>query len=184
MKLQDKARSRIEPHLQPGETILWCQAGPMWRLSLPLFIPLTLVTIWTGATFWAFCMVVAWSLRNNASDWTGAYIAGAMSLAGFLLLLWLWRDVKAGAKTAYAVTDRAAIIVEDVTPRLVRRFGPEDVAKRRRLFDRIAFQPDVAPEDNPYHPASTFIGVRNIKNVELLLDQLVRRKQMGAGSTS
>lgn len=163
-------RARLEPHLEPGETLLWSQPGPVLRLTLPLLIPLAFTSVWTAAAA-GFTALVVWTLVRTGGAWTGLAISGAMTLAGLAFLAYVARGLAAGARTLYAVTDRAALIVEDVRPRAVRRFTQADIARRRRWGDRIAFRPDIA-DGNAFDSLTSFIGVRDIEAVTALLDAI------------
>ncbi|MEO1281856.1 MAG: hypothetical protein AAFR75_11545 [Pseudomonadota bacterium] len=161
----------ITPHLEPGETIVWHQRAPRLRLGIPMLLPLTFFISWTLAAL-GFSSLILWSqLQENRLDTFTVSMTTIFVGVGSIGVWWCWRAIKVGGRTVYAVTDRAALIIEDIFPRLVRRFKANDIAKRSRWGDRIAFRPDVIDE-NAYEPATTFIGIKDIDTVEEALNQI------------
>lgn len=166
-----RALDLITPHLEPGETLVWHQPAPKLRLGLPMVLPLAFFIYWTLAAL-GFGGLILWSLiQENRLSTFGVGLIAALVGVGTIGTLWCWRGIKAGGHTVYAVTDRAALIIEDIFPRAARRFRADDIAKRVRRGDRIAFKPDVIDE-NAYEPATTFIGIKDITAVEEALNRI------------
>ncbi len=84
---------------------------------------------------------------------------------------WCWRGCRTGLNTTYAVTNQAAIIVEDVWPRSVRRFTPQAVAARVCFGDRMSLVSD-AGDGSRFDSTMSFIGVRDLATAESALLQL------------
>ncbi len=101
---------RIRVLLQPGETLLWCgRPEPRPGAGTP------------SATFW-FAVTVAAVLLWGLAVWVvQPDVVGAAAMFLLVLPLLFWTGVKAGAldsrwpdhwRTAYAVTDRQALVIE------------------------------------------------------------------------
>lgn len=160
----------LTPHLHPGERVLWSQQGPALRLALPVLIPLGFAITWTTAAL-GFVGLVVWSMvREGLNGWAGLIIASVMAAGGAWFTAHCWRGFLAGFSTLYAVTDRAALILEAPGRPRLRRFDAATIAGRRIWGDRIGFRPDIT-DANAFDSTTSFIGVRDMAHVEDLLSR-------------
>ncbi len=166
----------IAPLLEKNEVVVWAQRAPRDRLSLPLLFPLALFAIFSVASLALAIVTASVTIQRGTllMNWEGAAIPLACAAAGALLARWCWRGIEAGRNTIYAITDRAALIIETTDRARVRRFGPEEVARRARLADRIGFITDV-PEGGSFDSLTSFIGVKDMRAAEAALDRIAER---------
>ena len=169
------AADPIQAVLEPSEEIVWRQAGPRLRLSLPLLIPLIFSVAWTGAAlaFVGLMLMLAWQTPEPQNIATGFVIAAVLVSVGLFFVSYSWHGLRAGLSTEYAVTDRAALIIETVGRPRVRRFNASDIEKRERFGDRIGFMPDIV-DGNSFDATTSFIGIRDMAAVEAALDTIVQ----------
>jgi len=171
---------KISPHLLPDEEVLWCQAGPRLRLSVPMLVPVAFFICWTAAAL-AFTTLATYSRLIDPVDdaFPAPWLGLAFTAIGAGCVWFSWRGLRAGLHTTYAITDRAAIIIEDVWPKRVRRFTADAVSKRAVFGDRIGFMPDPL-EGNAFDSTTSFIGVRDMVTAQAALDRIAPAKPRDA----
>lgn len=175
----DAATTALGPHMHVGEHVVWAQAAPRLRLALPALLPLAfgLAVALIGGAAAVLAAAVALgrfpSVTTTGPPWGLAGVAAFFAAIGVVIVTVTARDIAAAGHIVYAVTDRAALIVDTTPGGRVRRFTATDVRDRRRLGDRISFAPQ--GEEEPFHPAWTFLGVRDRDAANAALDALIRR---------
>lgn len=158
--------------LEPGEEVLWCQRGPVIRLCLWPFLNALFLAIWLIVGVW---LIVSFPFADEAATWKSAAVAGALiGLCIFLLYVTLDR-FSAGLRTVYAITDRAALLIEAVQPIRVRRFNKVSIARRRSGGGKIVFPPTTVRERFDFD--RTFLGVRDMAAAEAALQRIAPKRR-------
>src|SRR5262249_2339260 len=136
-----KMDDRIAFSLEPGESLIWegrPSPGHLCRASLPKAVVGLFMIVFTLS----WCWFVVQGKNNN---WDGKKPVGPfrphnvliaigaglwMTTPGVIMLLSPLRSLRKGRETAYAVTDRRALIIEPdrICGYRTRSLSPEDLA--------------------------------------------------------
>lgn len=141
-----EAQHLAEPHLEPGETLLWAGHGRS-RHALPEILPLCLMPLLLFGAFGASVTFMFWHAQQQQAqwrlahampgtpptpaspDWTLLVLFGALGLVFSALLLAVQYAVT--ARRAYVVTDRRLLVLMGVSrggAATAHSYGPQEIA--------------------------------------------------------
>jgi len=171
----------LDAELARDETLRWTaqpKCGRFARQALPIFlfgIP------WTAfAVFW-ICSAADFQVPDSSEGWHLFPLLGLpFVLIGLGMLsspLWMIRKAR---RTAYAITNKRAIIFESGWGSRIRSFYPKDLADltRNQKADGsgdIIFKYEISygSRDHTYKKEVGFLGIDNVRDIEQMLRQIV-----------
>lgn len=162
--------------LEPGEEVIWCQAGPKLWHSTYWLVTFLVLLIWTAFGL-GLAAVVGWRLIDNHRDvgWAPVILLLTYSAIGVYGIQVSVRRFSASLRTLYLITDRAALIVEAVRPMNIRRFEPKAVAMRWSVGDRIGFPPVKFLDRFDFD--RMFVGVKDMESAHAALERVAQKAQ-------
>ena len=124
-RIQPDPRAQVEAHLRPGETVLWSGRPAPGRFARRGAAGAVAGGVLVGAlgTIWA---TLSWRMLDGLPGIALAIFASIFVLVGLRLAATPLRRYRRAAATAYAVTDRRALIVGRCAPGGVLAITPDE----------------------------------------------------------
>ena len=183
-QLPEHLRHVVDNELDEGEKLLWLdqpKPAQLARQSIPLVL--------FGIPWTAFAIFWVWGAAHGTSkaDAPGPFKFFPLFCVPFILIglgmlsspLWAMRNAK---KTAYAITDRRAIIFRGGWGTNIRTFRPDQLrdvhrTQRRDGSGDLVFKETVTydSDDDAHVTKIGFTGISNVKDVEDIIEALVAR---------
>jgi len=185
-QLPEHLRSIVEHELDDGEQLLWLDQPKPVKFMLQ-----TLPIVLFGIPWTAFAIFWMWGAAQGTkeADAPGPFKLFPLFGLPFILIglgmlsspLWAMKNAK---KTAYAITDRRAIIFGGGHGINIRSFRPDQLREVHRTQKAdgcgdIIFK-EYKIHDSEGHPRMKnigFIGISNVRDVEDIIEALVARHE-------
>lgn len=187
----------IQPHLTPGEHLLWSAKAPPWRSASQYITPIVISPVWVVVTIAIFIaagttdslgVFASESENRNLSTTVFFSLLAAITIGGGLYFLWLSvRNYDAALSQHYGLTNQRVIIASMRYNDIFRSIGTEWAASVRTsgLADRddiiLSTAIPTSVLKKPFEDTKPVIlfNVEHANEVAALIRQTLKTKREG-----